>query len=458
MLTAREITVAGPGQLSELRQALPGDVVVLKDGNWENATIRIMDGGDENRHLLVKAATPGAVILGGTSSLAIEAPYVTVEGLLFKHGALAKGAVVQFKSHDGIVRDSAIVDYNPADFRTAYHWVLFSGSNNRVEHCFFQGKNNLHAVVENGEPDCRHNAVVGCYFKDIPLRARTNGREIVKVLGAGHVDASSPDGAYFLLQDNLFEQADGEGVEVISLKSNFNKVLHNTIVASAGCLNIRRGDHNEVRNNVILGRGRPGAQGIRMSGANNLVQDNFISGCQYGIAVSSGEYWAAALTPGYTVNDRAGSAPNKARYPQNRHVTIRGNVTVGNSGPDLDIGAMEYKKHWPENQNVLIPEECRFERNTFVRLHGGVSVVGVEQDTAPPLDRFAFKPNSYADNLLYGGTNDFAAASGGFAEMAVPPGWTEDGALAAFKPLSLAQVGPAWMRATRQAAGADRSR
>ena len=447
-VVARELIVVDPAHLRDIDAAQPGDVVTIKNGSWKNAVIRVQRGGVPDKPVLVKAETPGGVVLSGSSALVVDAPYVIVEGLLFQNGSVAKGAVITFRSHHGLVRDTAIVDYNPADYRTPYNWVLFSGSTNRLERCFFKGKTNLHALVENGEADCRYNVVAGCYFKDIPLRAKVNGREIVKVLGAGHVNATTPDGAYFTLEGNLFEHADGEGVEVISLKSNFNHVVHNTIVASRGCLNIRRGSDNEIRGNVILGQGVSGAEGIRMSGERNLIAGNYVSGCDYGIAVSSGEYWEKPLTPGYQVNDREGASVNKARYPQNRHVIVVDNVVVGSSGPDLDLGVKEYKKHWPENQNILIPEECRIERNLFVRLSGGTSVIAMKPDTTPPLDRFSFQPNSYAGNLLYGGRNGMAAAASGFEETAIPPEWSEAGTLATFKPLTPGDVGPEWIRGT----------
>jgi len=445
---AGRILVADPVELNAaLKTSKPGDVITLKNGRWVDAKITVIRGGEPGKPIELRAETPGEVILGGSSSLIIAAPYVTVTGLLFKDGKLTpKENVIWLKSHHGIVRDTAILDYNPARFETKYHWVDFAGSSNLVDRCLFQGKNHMGPLVQNDEFNCRHNALTGCWFKDIPLKAKANGRESVKISGAGHVDAASPDGAYFTLEGNLFEHADGEGVEVISIKSNHNQILRNTLIASAGCLNIRRGSYNVVSANVILGRGMARAQGIRMSGEHNLVSGNFVSGCEYGIAVSSGEYWEKALTPGYVVNDRDGSAANKAHYPQNRYVTISRNLLANNSGPDLDIGVMEYKKHWPENQNVLLPEECRIENNLCVRPKGGDSVIGMTPDTRPPLDRFTFQPNSYADNLLYGGKNRCASAATGFVEQAIPADWSEAKALAGFQPLTPADVGPNWVR------------
>lgn len=446
---ASEIVIDGRSRLSLINDALPGDVITLKDGNWNDALIHIKKGGVENAPLLIKAETPGGVVLGGSSSLVIDAPYVTVDGLLFQGGAISKESVIWFKSHHGIVRNTAIVDYNPADFKTGYRWVVFSGENNLIDKCYFKGKNNANPVVNNDDGDCRSNSVIRSYFKDIPLKAKVNGREILRIWGAGHADASSTDGSYFTIADNLFEHADGEGAEIISLKSNNNKVLRNTIITSAGCLNIRRGNFNEVKGNVILGQGMEGAKGIRMSGENNLVEGNLVSGCEYGIQVSSGEHWADAITPAYVINQNPNNAKlgvaNKARYPQNKYVTIVSNMTIGSSGPDLSIGA-GYKKRWPEQQNVLIPEECLIKNNTFVRLKGGVSVVGTTPDTNPPLDRFSFKPNIYLENILYGGKNSFAESAAGFKETAIPPEWSEEKAVAGFKPLTPADVGPDWVR------------
>ena len=444
-LGAREVMIADPAHVSALADALPGDVVTLKAGLWRDAALRVTRGGTKAEPLWIRAEKPGGVVLTGRSTLVLDAPYVIVEGLLFKGGALDRGSVILFSSHDDVLRESAVVDYNPSRFDTAYRWVYFMGPDNCVDRCAFEGKSNLNPVIENGEPECERNAVTRCLFRDIPLKARANGREIVKVVGPGHVNADAPGGSFFTLEDNYFFHADGEGVEIVSLKSNGNRVLHNTIVASIGAINIRRGNHNEIRDNTVLGKGVSGAQGIRMSGRSNLIEGNYISGCDYGIAVSSGEYWDKALTPSYTVNTRDGTAENKARYPQNKLVTVRDNTAYANTGPDLDLGQREYKKHWPENQNVLIPEDCTVENNFFVRPSGGASVVVQTPDRAPPLDRFVFAPNHYAGNRVCGGT--VSPGTEGFAVELLPAGWSEASALARLHPVSEEDVGPAWLKA-----------
>ena len=431
-------------QLVTLERAQPGDVFVLTSGIWKDVHFKINHGGSSSQPVTLKADIPGQVMLTGSSFLEINAPYVSVEGFLFKDGSIDKGAVIAMNSDHAMVSQMAVIDYNPQLFSTKYAWVVFNGSYNKLSNSYFKGKSNEGAVVINAEFDSRHNTLAHSFFQDMPLKAHSNGREIIKILGSGHVDAQSPDGAYFTLESNLFDHADGEGVEIISIKSNHNLIQNNTIVQSVGSLNIRRGSENTVKNNVILCQDRKDAQGIRMSGASNLIETNVVSHCEYCIAVSSGEYWDKALTPHYKINDRGNSAPNKARYPQNQWVTIQNNVLVSNKGADLDMGSREYKKHWPAHQNVLIPEFCIFSHNMVYRPQGGASVIGATVDTQAPLDQFHFDPNVFEGNVLWGGLNTLASMTG-FEERPIPKDWVEHEALSGFKQLQASDVGPNWL-------------
>ena len=99
-----------------------------------------------------------------------------------------------------------------------------------------------------------------------------------------------------------------------------------------------------------------GAQGLRMSGRNNVVRGNFVSGCGYGIRVACGEFIASALTPSYVPdvkpNGRKTADVRIPTYPQVQKLTLSDNVMVGISGPDLEVGS-SYKNHWPESQALI---------------------------------------------------------------------------------------------------------
>lgn len=454
-LDARELLVESPGQFaSALKAARAGDIVTLKNGAWNDVKVVVNRGGEPGNPLVIRAETPGGVKLGGASSLEINAAHVTVDGFWFHGGAISKGAVIQFKSHHGVVRHTAITDYNPASFETEYYWVFFDGDDNRIERCFFKGKNHLQPLIGNAIVDSRRNAVSHSYFKNVPYVAGANGREIIRVWGSGKLEERDEDGAYFTIEHNLFDRADGEGTEIISLKSNRNVVRHNTVIATRGGINIRRGNFNTVEHNVVLGQGIDGAQGLRMSGRDNVVRGNFVSGCGYGIRVACGEFIANALTPSYVPdvkpNGRKTADVRIPTYPQVRNLKLSNNVMVGISGPDLEVGS-SYKNHWPESQQVLLPEGCVIENNRFVRPQGGKAVLVTVAEAKAPLDRFTFKPNTYRGNLLVGSGTVAAAAQAGFATTAIPADWSEASERATFKPLTAEAVGPEWVIALRRA-------
>ncbi|MSU48764.1 MAG: hypothetical protein EXS37_06710 [Opitutus sp.] len=279
-------------------------------------------------------------------------------------------------------------------------------------------------------------------------------REIIRVWGSGKLEERDDDGAYFTIEGNLFDHADGEGTETISLKSNHNMVRQNTVIATRGGINIRRGNFNTVKDNIVLGQGVDGAHGLRMSGRDNVVQGNFVSGCDYGIRVACGEYIADALTPSYhpdvKPNGKRTAQVRIPTYPQVRSLLLADNVMVGISGADLEVGS-SYKGHWPESQQVLLPEECVIKNNRFVRPQGGTSVLVTVAEAKPPLDRFVFKPNAYSGNVIVGSGSVAATARDGFTTQRFLPGWSEAQEITAFKPLTADDVGPAWVIALRNA-------
>jgi len=460
-LWAKEISVPNvPALAGALKSVSPGDVIVLAKGNWPDAKIKVGRGGSEQAPLTIRAESPGETLLTGTSLLEINAPYVVVDGLYFTGGGSDPKPkyVIHFRSHHGTVRNSAVVDYNPPEFEEESYWVFFSGDNNLLERCYFKGKNNMHPLLGNALEGARRNTVRGNYFKNIPY-ADGNGREILRMWGPGKYDANLKDGAYCLIEGNLFDKADGEGTEIISLKSNYNQVLSNTILSTRGSLNIREGGHNLVKGNIIMGKGLAGAEGLRMSGPNNTVEDNYVSGCDWGIRIQAGEYTESALTSDFKADikpkknekgEDTGELFALAKYFPVRDLLLSKNTCVNNTGADLEIGS-SYKKHWPQNQLVLLPENCQIRDNRLIRSRGGESVIGTIQETAPPLDKLKLVTNQYANNLLLDGTCAFSPAASGCKQEALPVGWIQESELGQRKPLTPEDVGPTWVIDLRKA-------
>ena len=228
--------------------------------------------------------------------------------------------------------------------------MKFKGSSNILENCYFKGKNNDQPLVINSDYNSRHNIVRNSYFKDIPLIRKNNGREIIKIVGYGHSDENGDDGAYCLIENNLFENADGEGVEIISLKSNHNIVRNNTILSSSGGLVNRRGSNNVFGNK------------------SNTVINNYISNVdRSGIILMSGEFTDSLLTKNYNATPRmkSGKLVREPRYGQVKYCTFSNNTIINSGTYGIDIG-YSYKKNWSEDQIILIPEENSIKNNLII--------------------------------------------------------------------------------------------
>jgi poly(beta-D-mannuronate) lyase len=433
---AAERRVADPAALAAaIAAARPGDVIIMKDGVWKDVDIRFDAGATAAAPVRLRAQSPGGVVLTGSSQLTFARPYLSAEGLYFRGGALEGGAVVRFASHHGRLHESAIVDYNPWNPASAYHWVLFEGDHNRIERITFRGKNNRRPVVAQ-TPAAKHNAVEGCHFKDIAFHSQ-NGREVIQIMGYGMNEELGEDGAFFTVANNLFDEAHGEGMEIISIKSNRNVIRGNTFRRTKGGITNRSGNFNVIQDNVVLGENEPGSYGIRITGQHHRVVGNYVADVEGpGLLLVAGELYERALTPAFLPLLRAGTPLGRVpRYAQVKHGVFANNSFVNCGSPAVQLGA-SYKAGWPKSQRVLLPEDNQIAGN-LVKPRPGPKAAALrvtESERTPPLDALHFAPNRLEDNRLL--------APGAEAPPAARPGTAP-----AAKALRPSDVGARWMRA-----------
>lgn len=405
------LLVSNSSQLNTaIASALPGETIVMANGTWTNTTINFNANATAAAPVILKAQTPGGVILNGSSTLTFSAPYLVANGLYFKQGALSSGQVVLFASDNGQLTNSAIVSYNPSSPSTSYYYVYFKGNNNRLDHSYMSGKTNQGPVIGNDGTASRYNKVDYNYMKDIPYSG-ANGREIFRIWGYGGNEELGSDGAFFTIESNLLENADGEGQEYISLKSNRNTVKYNTIRTTKGALSLRSGNFNTVEGNFILGGGKADAYGIRVAGQSHRVVNNYIADVsQFGITLVAGEYIDTDLTGSYDPVLRNGTP--LGRVPRYGWVKngIYAHNTIVNAGEEGILLGWQYKASWPQHQRVLLPESNTI-ANNVVKTGSSVPVISAPvQDTMAPLNIFTFQPNSYSGNYMYSGAINMTPA------------------------------------------------
>ena len=282
---ANTIIVKNIDQLNEAnKKVLPGDTIVLQNGEWKNVTIKLNCNGSENDPIVFKAQTAGKVLITGNSKLKIAGNFIVVDGLYFTNGHAGDDAVISFRvdskqlANNCRVTNTVIDDFNNPKRMEENNWVLFYGKKNRLDHCSFIDKKNmgvlLAVILDDDRSRENFHSITNNYFGR-RLALASNGGEIIRVGVSQHCQFNSNTHIGY----NFFEHCDGE-TEIISIKSCANEVEGNIFKESQGSVVLRHGDNNMVAGNYFLGNDKPGTGGVRVINKGQRVIDNIFYKCR----------------------------------------------------------------------------------------------------------------------------------------------------------------------------------
>ena len=305
-------TISTAAELNAL-SLQPGDKVVMKAGEWKSQLINFKAKGTPEKPITLVAETKGGVILSGNSNLKIDGEWLVVDGLSFKNGFSLKDDVVVFTkaTSNSRLTNTSIENYNPSDKTIDYKWVSLFGKNNRVDHCSISGKTHQGTTLVvwlDDQPN--YHQIDHNYFGPRPDLG-VNGGETIRI----GTSTYSMNDSYTTVQHNIFDKCNGE-MEIISIKSGYNKILNNLFYECVGTVTFRHGNHSEVSNNYIIGNNVANTGGIRLIGENQNVHHNYLQGL-------AGTSLRAALS---VMN--AYEAPKLNEYFQVKNATIKSNVVV----------------------------------------------------------------------------------------------------------------------------------
>ncbi|MDA8968440.1 polysaccharide lyase 6 family protein [bacterium] len=346
--SAKEIRLSPESDLKPvLKQAEPGDVIVMEDGIWKDVKLRFERlMGTEKEPIHIRAESPGKVVLTGSSQVRVSGQHVIVSGLSFLNPE-DEGDVFEFRTHDErlahhcrITECSFEQTKKGSDKKSL--WVNVYGSNNRVDHCYFAGKRNKGTTLvvwvteDPGSHRIDHN-----HFGPRP-ELGGNGGETIRI----GISDTSEFNSGTIVESNYFEKCNGEG-EVVSNKSCENIYRYNLFDRCEGALTLRHGHRCVVDGNVFLGHQESGTGGVRIIGSDHRVINNYFEGLR-----GDAERAAISLMNGIPESPLDGYAPvRKALIAHN---------TIIDCKVSMEFGVSASKKI------SVAPESCRVSHNVFL--------------------------------------------------------------------------------------------
>ena len=339
-LDAAEYRVSSAAEITRASgEARPGDVLVMSGGEWKDQAIVFGAKGTAEKPITLRAQIPGKVVLNGKSSVTIDGEHLVVSGLFLNDGQLT-GDGVKLAGRNNRLTGSAVLGGNYKFF------VHLFGTSNRVDHCYLAGKTNDSPTLQV-EVEGRHNyhQLDHNHFSHRPPLNR-NGGETIRV-GYSH---QSMTNSGTLVENNLFERCDGE-IEIISSKSCENIYRANTFLDCAGMLTLRHGNRCVVEGNFFIGHHKRGSGGIRVIGDDHVIINNYIDG------VEKGGFW---ITSGISNSELKG-------YFQSRNCVIAFNTFVDSRGPAIELDA-----GFGTSGRTLRPENITIANNVFALTSGNL--------------------------------------------------------------------------------------
>ncbi|WP_025743503.1 chondroitinase-B domain-containing protein [Aquimarina pacifica] len=263
-----------------IKEAKPGDELVLANGVWKDVEIKFTSKGTEDKPITLRAETAGKVFIEGKSYLKFGGEHLVVSGLYFRNGYTPSNAVIDFKvKKDQVgnycrVTNCVIEDFNQLKRDIKDHWVEFWGRHNQLDHCYIAGKSNEGPTVRveiKGNRNIKNfHQIVNNHFGPRPRKGGPRGETIQ--LGDSF---SSMSPSNTTIANNLFEECNGE-VEIISSKTNFNIFKNNVFYKSEGSLVTRHGNYATIDGNYFIGDGvSENYGGIRLINTGHTVINNY---------------------------------------------------------------------------------------------------------------------------------------------------------------------------------------
>lgn len=289
-------TISSVAELEAIKPLRNGDVIVWKNGTYNNVNITLTSEGELTDGIVFRAESNGGVIFTGNSTLQINSSNTTIKGFHWKDPVTDSEHLVRFMtgtSNSTLTECVISGDNTAADYTKNCKWVSLQGSGHTVKNCSFVNKRDRGAlmVVWFDEGVTPFHTIKNNYFTRPEMLIDPNDGDPAneqETIRIGDSANSLKDGKV-TVSGNYFYRCWGESAEVVSSKSCANTYSGNYFHECRGTLTMRHGNSCTVEGNYFLGNGVEESGGVRIIGEDHIVRNNHfesLTGIGYKAALS----------------------------------------------------------------------------------------------------------------------------------------------------------------------------
>jgi Chondroitinase B len=288
-----------------LRNAIPGDVIALANGDY-NCDATSTRSGTPANPIVISATKPGQARIT-SATLTVSGNYTVVANLAFENsgvnvtGNYNRITGNKFQNNAGPLRAAVAVN---------------RGNNNRIDHNevvdYGVGQRGFQIIPASGGNNTAKNTVIDRNYLHRSLGQRKNGADGIQL---GTYSAHAAQELHTIVEYNLIEQWEIDG-EMISNKSSNNIIRFNTLADANATGPIRYGSHIDVISNYFVN-----VIGLVNYGDDNKIIGNVVENGD--LIVRNGDITQSA------VNQGSEKHPASLRTLVAANKVIHGEICVG---------------------------------------------------------------------------------------------------------------------------------
>lgn len=303
--------------------ARPGDVIIVRNGNYAGWNLTIPSRGNANAPIIYTSETPQGVAFSGTSRIKVTGTFNFIGGFTFKN-INTSNAITFDRASDNRFSDNQFFDCGSESPEDRIVMIRNNSNRNRFDHNMMLRNISFGMVIilpedrDSSFGYSHDNRFDHNVFKDIQTSPNGYGRIPLQF---GQTVNHTIDETRALIDHNIFMNLGQSAVNSKSTNETYLDNYFKDITDNSG-ISMRAGDKKRVERNYFENVLRP----IKINGENHIIANNiFVNALDFAVAVTA---WGTFV----------GDNGSTSKYEPTGHVLITHNTIINTGSNGIELG------------------------------------------------------------------------------------------------------------------------